>query len=55
MKTKITKKMVKYWLGADDPLVILAEIANSKYDQAPWTPNILHDDIKTTCGGKNVG
>ena len=54
---KITKKMVTHWLKAssDDENIlkqaikVITEIANSKNQAVPWTPHILHGDIKSTC------
>ena len=45
---KVTRVMVKDWLGSDDPAKILREIANSKNDSNPWTPQMLHNDIVET-------
>lgn len=49
---KITKKMVVHWLGEDtlkQAIKTIMEIANSKNQAVPWTPQILFDDIKNTC------
>ena len=46
---KITKKMVNYWLSTlEDTVDVIQEIANSKADKQPWTPEILYNDIKET-------
>jgi hypothetical protein len=44
---KITLEMAKYWLGwsEDEGAKTLRDIANSKYENNPWTPDILYNDI----------
>ena len=44
---KITLDMVHYWLGSDqdEGAKTIREIANSKCDDNPWTPDILYNDI----------
>lgn len=44
--------MVVHWLGEDtlkQAIKTIMEIANSKNQAVPWTPQILFDDIKNTC------
>jgi hypothetical protein len=47
---KITLEMAKYWLGwsEDEGAKTLRDIANSKYGNNPWTPDILYNDIIET-------
>ena len=51
---KLTKKMVMQWVGDEDnngyneAINVLKEIANSKNDVRPWSPDILYKDIKQT-------
>ena len=45
---EVTMTMVKYWLGLENAAEVLQEIANSKDDEKPWTPKILHNDIVET-------
>jgi hypothetical protein len=49
-KIKVTLEMVQYWVGANpyESSKIIKEIANSKFESEPWTPNILHNDIIET-------
>jgi hypothetical protein len=49
-KIKVTLEMVSYWVGANpyESSKIIKEIANSKFESEPWTPNILHNDIIET-------
>lgn len=46
--------MVKYWLSwvpekrYDEAIRVIIDIAESKKDAVPWTPDILHNDIRRT-------
>jgi hypothetical protein len=60
---KITLEMAKYWLYEieDGGAKTLRDIANSKYENKPWTPDILFNDIIETwrerpkdCDEKNL-
>tara|TARA_Y100001951_G_C11197413_1_gene215111 strand:+ start:424 stop:696 length:273 start_codon:yes stop_codon:yes gene_type:complete len=44
---KITLDMVRYWLGwsENEGAKTLRDIANSKNEDKPWTPDILYNDI----------
>tara|TARA_R100001082_G_scaffold16994_1_gene8565 strand:+ start:512 stop:1033 length:522 start_codon:yes stop_codon:yes gene_type:complete len=49
-KSKITLEMAKYWLdlSEDEGAKTLRDIANSKYENNPWTPDVLFNDIIET-------
>ena len=44
---KITLDMVRYWLGwsENEGAKTLRDIANSKNEDKPWTPDIPYNDI----------
>ena len=44
---KITLDMVRYWLGwsENEGAKTLRDIANSKNEDKPWTPDILYNNI----------
>tara|TARA_R110002020_G_scaffold121441_5_gene275996 strand:+ start:3008 stop:3253 length:246 start_codon:yes stop_codon:yes gene_type:complete len=48
--SKITLEMVKYWVGwtDDEAIKTIRDIANSAYEEEPWTPKILHNNITET-------
>lgn len=41
----ISRKMLDYWLGEEDPKNVILEIANSIFEKDKYSPDVLHSDI----------
>lgn len=44
----VTRNMLDYWLGDEDPKNVLLGIANSILHKEPYNPDTLHSDIMQT-------